>query len=108
MDTNHNGVLDVRELQAHLRDHQCKNLPDVLVDRVLKTNDDHEWIGCMDFEEFYELSLNQEWFPISRFMTKYCEMIVPSPCRTDDEIGKKKKTKESIQRKNYLFKNTFF
>lgn len=78
----------MRELQAHLRDHQCKNLPEVLVNRVLKGGD-QEWIGFLDFEEFYDMSMRQEWFPVSRFMTKYCELIVPSPRRTEeDETGK--------------------
>lgn len=87
MDTNHDGSLDLRELQLHLRDHRCDNLPEVLVARVLKSGD-HTWEGHLDFEEFYTMSLQQEWLPISRFMTKYCGMIVPSPGRIEnDAIG---------------------
>lgn len=49
--------------------------------RVLKTPD--EEIVFLNFEEFYSLSQRQEWFPVSRFVTRYCEMIVPSPGRND-------------------------
>lgn len=81
LDTNHDGLLDIPELHNHLRNHKCKNLPEVLVSRVLKTPD--EEIVFLNFEEFYTLSQRQEWFPVSRFVTRYCEMIVPSPGRND-------------------------
>lgn len=81
LDTNQDGFLDIPELHNHLRNHKCKNLPEILVSRVLKTPD--EEIVFLNFEEFYTLSQRQEWFPVSRFVTRYCEMVVPSPGRND-------------------------
>lgn len=49
---------------------------------------DEDSNGRLDFEEFYRMSVRQEWL-FSRMMVKYCKMIVPSPRREpQDEIGK--------------------
>ena len=66
---------------------------------------DEDSDGSLDFEEFYQLSLRQEWL-FSRLVFKYCKMIVPSPHRPEiDETGK-----NGIMRTRMPFsnlKNTF-
>lgn len=87
MDTNHDGVLNIRELKNHIRNYQCRNLPDYLAKHILKMSDEDS-DGVLDFEEFYQLSLRQEWL-FSRLVFKYCRMIVPLPHRPEgDQTGK--------------------
>lgn len=87
MDTNHDGRLNIRELKQHIKNFQCRNLPDYLAKHILRMSDDDS-DGALDFEEFYQLSLRQEWL-FSRLVFKYCKMIVPSPHRPEeDETGK--------------------
>lgn len=50
---------------------------------------DDDMNGQLDFEEFYRMSVRQEWL-FSRLLVKYCRLIVPSPHRPEqDEIGKR-------------------
>lgn len=87
LDTNNDGVLNIRELKNHIRNYQCRNLPDYLAKHILRMSDEDS-DGVLDFEEFYQLSLQQEWL-FSRLVFKYCKMIVPSPRRPEaDETGK--------------------
>lgn len=87
MDTDRNGYLNIHELKRHIRNHQCRELPENLAHHILQMHD-QDSNGQLDFEEFYQLSVRQEWL-FSRFVQKYCRMIVPSPHRPEqDEIGK--------------------
>lgn len=58
-----------------------------MANHILRMHDD-DGNGQLDFEEFYRMSLRQEWL-FSRLLVKYCKLIVPSPHRPEqDEIGK--------------------
>lgn len=86
LDTNNDGVLNIRELKNHIRRFPCRNLPEYLANHILRMSDDDS-DGVLDFEEFYQLSLRQEWL-FSRLVFKYCRLIVPSPHRPEqDETG---------------------
>ena len=104
MDTNNDGRLNIRELKQHIKNFECRNLPDYLAKHILRMSDEDS-DGSLDFEEFYQLSLRQEWL-FSRLVFKYCKMIVPSPHRPEiDETGK-----NGIMRTRMPFsnlKNTF-
>lgn len=77
----------MHELKQHIRNHECRNLPENLAHHILKMHDD-DFNGQLDFEEFYKMSLQQEWL-FSRVLARYCKLIVPSPHRPEqDEIGK--------------------
>lgn len=89
LDTDRDGRLNLRELKAHIRNFQCRNLPDYLANHILRMSDDDS-DGALDFEEFYKLSLRQEWL-FSRLVFNYCKMIVPAPNRERDETGKNKR-----------------
>lgn len=86
LDTDRDGRLNIRELKQHIRNFQCRNLPDYLANHILRMSDDDS-DGALDFEEFYKLSLRQEWL-FSRLVFNYCKMIVPAPNRPRDETGK--------------------
>lgn len=86
LDTDRDGRLNIRELKAHIRNFQCRNLPDYLANHILRMSDDDS-DGVLDFEEFYKLSLRQEWL-FSRLIFNYCKMLVPAPNRERDETGK--------------------
>lgn len=87
LDTDRNGLINIRELKSHLRNHQCQQLPENLASHILRMHDD-DMNGQLDFEEFYRLSVRQEWL-FSRMLMKYCRLIVPSPHRPEqDETGK--------------------
>lgn len=87
MDEDRDGRLNIRELKAHIRNFQCRNIPEHLANHILKMSDEDS-DGALDFEEFYRLSLRQEWL-FSRLIFNYCKMIVPSPHRPEhDETGK--------------------
>lgn len=86
LDTDRDGRLNIRELKNHIRNFQCRNLPDYLANHILRMSDDDS-DGVLDFEEFYKLSLRQEWL-FSRLVFNYCKMLVPAPNRERDETGK--------------------
>lgn len=79
--------MDVRELKHHIRNQQCRQLPENLANHILRMHDD-DGNGQLDFEEFYRMSVRQDWL-FNRLLVKYCKLIVPSPHRPEqDEIGK--------------------
>lgn len=81
------GKLSIVEMKNLIKNHQCRNLPENLANHILRMNDE-DLDGFLDFEEFYRMSIRQEWL-FSRYLAKYCKMIVPSPHRPEqDEIGK--------------------
>ncbi|XP_031635937.1 rhomboid-related protein 2-like isoform X2 [Contarinia nasturtii] len=82
LDRNHDGVLNIRELKNHIKSYPCRNLPDYLEKHILRMSDS-DGDEVLNFEEFYQLSLQQEWL-FSRLVFKYCKMIVPSPHRPDE------------------------
>lgn len=86
LDTDRDGRLNIRELKNHIKNYQCRDLPDYLGNHILRMSDDDS-DGVLDFEEFYRLSLRQEWL-FSRLVFNYCKMIVPRPNRERDETGK--------------------
>lgn len=87
MDTDRNGYVNIRELKNYIRNRQCRQLPENLAAHILRMHDD-DMNGQLDFEEFYRMSVRQEWL-FSRLLAKYCKLIVPSPHRPgQDEIGK--------------------
>lgn len=62
-------------------------LPENIANHILQMSD-FDSNGFLDFEEFYTLTLRQEWL-FSRMVKKYCQLIVPSPHRPEqDEVGK--------------------
>lgn len=104
LDRNRDGHLNVHELKAHIRNHECGNLPENLAAHILKMHDD-DFNGQLDFEEFYQMSIRQEWL-FSRAVAKYCKLIVPSPHRPEqDEIGKQEKS--LIFCTSFLFNSIF-
>lgn len=87
MDTDGDGYINVREIKEHIRNQQCRNLPPQLAKHILQMNDDDS-NGVLDFDEFYQMSIRQEWL-FQRLIKKYCRLIVPPPRRLDeDETGK--------------------
>lgn len=106
LDTNHDNRLNIRELKQHIRNFQCRNLPDYLAKHILRMSDDDS-DGALDFEEFYQLSLRQEWL-FSRLVFKYCKMIVPLPHRPEeDETGKTNFYSLVFNLNNFYFNNEF-
>lgn len=87
MDTDRNGYVNIRELKNHIRNRQCRQFPEKLANHILRMHDD-DMNGQLDFEEFYRMSVRQEWM-FKRMLLKYCKLIVPSPHRPEqDEIGR--------------------
>lgn len=87
LDQDRDGFLNIHELKLMIRNHQCDNIPENLAHHILRMHDEDS-NGKLDFDEFYRMSLQQEWL-ISRLMKRYCKLIVPSPHRPEeDEIGK--------------------
>lgn len=87
LDTDRDGVINIRELKNHIRNFPCRNLPEYLANHILRMSDEDS-DGVLDFEEFYRLSLRQDWL-FSRLVFNYCKMLVPSPHRPEqDETGK--------------------
>lgn len=87
MDTDGDGYLNVREIKEHIRNQQCRDLPPHLSKHILEMNDDDS-NGVLDFDEFYRMSIRQEWL-FQRLVKQYCRMLVPPPRRQDaDETGK--------------------
>lgn len=76
----------MREIKEHIHNQQCRNLPPHLAKHILQMNDD-DGNGVMDFDEFYRMSIRQEWL-FHRLVKQYCRILVPPPRRTDaDETG---------------------
>lgn len=95
-------MLNIRELKNHIRNFQCQNLPDYLAKHILRMSD-NDSDGVLDFEEFYQLSLQQEWL-FSRLVFNYCKMVIPSPHRPEtDEPGKFIEFNTSVKISNSLF-----
>lgn len=58
-----------------IKNHQSQNLPKGLSTQILKEadrNNDRQ----LDFEEFYNLSLQHEWL-FQSYIQRYCHLIVP-------------------------------
>lgn len=87
LDTDRDGHLSIHEIKTFIRNRQCRNLPEKLANQIVQMND-NDANGLLDFEEFYRMSIKQEWL-INRLLTRYCKLVVPSPRRLEeDEIGK--------------------
>lgn len=87
LDTDRDGHLSIHEIKTFIRNRQCRNLPENLANQIVQMND-NDANGLLDFEEFYRMSIKQEWL-INRLLTKYCKLVVPPPRRLEeDEIGK--------------------
>lgn len=69
-----------------IRNNQCGQIPPNLAQHILRMHDEDS-DGRLDFEEFYRMSVRQEWL-FSRMMKKYCRLVVPPPRRSEDETGK--------------------
>lgn len=65
---------------------ECGNIPVSLANLILDMHDEDS-NGKLDFDEFYQMSLQQEWL-FSRFLKSYCKYLVPAPRREgEDQIG---------------------
>lgn len=86
MDIDCDGFLSIHELKLMIRNQQCSNIPVSLANHILEMHDEDS-NGKLDFDEFYQMSLQQEWL-FSRLLKSYCKYLVPAPHREgEDQIG---------------------
>lgn len=62
------------------------NLSTCIASQILKKYD-ADFDGMLNFEEFYQMSLQKEC-AFNRIVFKYCKLVVPPRIRREDSVGK--------------------
>lgn len=65
----------------------CRDIPSNLASQIMQMSD-RDNNGQLTFEEFYSLSQRHPWI-VTNLLRNYCRIVVPSPHREEDQIGKK-------------------
>lgn len=83
-DENHDGKIEINELQTLIREHpsKCADLPKFFAVAIFKMHDVNG-DGVLDFEEFFKLCQEESWL-LRDLCVKYCNIVVP---RKKSEIG---------------------
>lgn len=84
-DSDGDGLISTPELKALIASAGCRDMPAHMAEQIMQRSDeDHD--GCLDFEEFYAMSLRNRWI-MRRLVARYCRYVVPSPKRQPvDEV----------------------
>lgn len=87
MDTNGDGLLNVRVLKRCIRNNvnECMQIPENVAHLILEIPDD-DANQYLDFDGFYELSLQHEEL-LTKLVKQYWELIIPSSHRLRQNEG---------------------
>lgn len=74
-DTDGDGYLNREEMKRLVLEKKCPDMPAVCAKQLLKMSD-VDRNGLLDFEEFYNMSIEHPYF-FSTMCLKYCKVVVP-------------------------------